>query len=118
MTGGDPGRTATLQQTLSPSPGPPSSGPFVQGSLKAYPNPARNQPVSLAYRLTEPADVEVRILDTSGHEVASFTRSGRRSDNVEIWDPGHAPAGLYLAQLRFKGATSDHTETVLVGVLR
>ena len=118
MTGGDPGRTATLQQTLSPSPGPPSSGPFVQGSLKAYPNPARNQPVSLAYRLTEPADVEVRILDTSGHEVASFTRSGRRSDNVEIWDPGHAPAGLYMAQLRFKGATSDHTETVLVGVLR
>jgi len=90
----------------------------VQGSLKAYPNPARNQPVSLAYRLTEPADVEVRILDTSGHEVASFTRSGRRSDNVEIWDPGHAPAGLYLAQLRFKGATGDHTETVLVGVLR
>ena len=118
MAGGDPGRTATLPATLSPTAGAPTTGPLVQGSLKAYPNPARNRPVSLAYRLTEPADVEVRILDTSGHEVASFTRSGRRADNVEIWDPGRAPAGLYLAQVRFKGATSDHVETVLVGVLR
>jgi len=118
MSGGDPGRSATLLETLAPTAGAPKSGPFVQGSLKAYPNPARNQPVSLAYRLSEPADVEIRILDTSGHEVASFARSGRRSDNVEIWDPGHAPSGLYLAQLRFKSATSDHTETVLVGVLR
>jgi hypothetical protein len=118
MSGGDPGRTATLYETLSPTAGAPSQGPFIQGSLKAYPNPARKQPVSLAYRLTEPAEVEIRILDTSGHEVASFTRSGRRADNVEVWDPGRAPAGLYLAQLRFRGATSDHTETVLVGVLR
>lgn len=118
MTGGDPGRSATLARGVSPVAPAPTKGPYVRGSLKAYPNPARNQPVSLAYRLTEPADVEIRILDSSGHEITRFAGSGRRADNVETWNPGHAPAGLYLARLRFRAADSDHTETVLVGVLR
>jgi hypothetical protein len=118
MTGGDPGRTATLSQASSPIAPAASRGPYVQGSLKAYPNPAHNSPVSLAYQLTEPAEVDIRILDASGHEVARLERSGRRADNVEVWDPGRAPAGLYLAHVRFRGAGTEHTETVLVGVLR
>ncbi|TMQ72439.1 MAG: hypothetical protein E6K80_02755 [Candidatus Eisenbacteria bacterium] len=118
MSGGDPGRTATLGQAVSPVAGVASNGPYVQGSLKAYPNPAHHQPVSLAYQLTEAADVEIRILDASGHEVTRFSRAGRRADNVEVWDPGRAPAGLYLARVHFRGATSEHTETVLLGVLR
>src|SRR5207247_2814443 len=96
----------------------PSAGPLVRGSLKAYPNPALRKPVTFAYRLTEPGDVEFRILDTSGHEVASFTRRARQADNVEVWDPGALPAGLYIARLRFKGATSDEVKTVPVGLVR
>ncbi len=88
------------------------------GSLKAYPNPARRQPVSFAFELTEPAQVEFRILDTSGHEVASFSRSGLQADNLVTWDPGRLPAGLYLAQLRFRGSRGDRRETMQVGVLR
>jgi hypothetical protein len=118
MVGGDPGRTSTLPDDRSPVAAAASSGPYVPGSLKAYPNPARQQPVSLAYQLTEPADVDIRIVDASGHSVASFTREGRRADNVEVWDPGNAPAGLYLARLKFHGASSEHVETILVGVLR
>ena len=118
MLGGDPGRTATLADDRSPIAAAASRGPYVTGSLKAYPNPARRQPVTLAYRLSEPADVDIRILDSSGHQMAAFSRAGMRSDNVEVWDPGNAPAGLYLARLRFRGAGSEHTETVLVGVLR
>jgi len=118
MLGGDPGRTATLPSDRSPVAGASSAGPYVPGSLKVYPNPARRQPVGFAYQLTEPADVEFRILDTSGHEVASFRREGRRADNLEVWDPGSAPAGLYLARLRFRGAGTQHDEMVPVGVLR
>ena len=118
MLGGGPGRTATLADVVSPTAGAPSAGPYIPGSLKAYPNPARNQSVSLAYRLSEAANVEIRILDASGHEVAHFSGTGRRADNLEVWNPGSAPAGLYLARLRFRGPTADHTETVLVGVLR
>jgi hypothetical protein len=118
MMGGDPGRTAALpaiRATSAPSPGP---GPLVAGSLKAYPNPARRQPVSFAYQLTEPVQVDFRILDTSGHEVASFSRAGLQADNLVVWDPGRLPAGLYVAQLRFRGSRGDRRETLPVAVLR
>jgi hypothetical protein len=120
MVGGNPGRTAALEidPVLNPSTPGPAPGPLVRGSLKAYPNPARRRPVSFAFQLSEPADVEFRILDTSGHQVASFARRGRQSDNLEIWDPGSLPAGLYMARLRFRGGSSEHTEVVPIGVIR
>jgi len=118
MMGGDPGRTSALPASRSTTAPAAARGPLVAGSLKAYPNPARRQPVSFAYQLTEPADVEFRILDSSGHEVASFTRPGLQADNLVVWDPGRLPAGLYLAQLRFHGRLSERRETMPVGVLR
>jgi hypothetical protein len=118
MVGGDPGRSSALpalRTTIAPA---PVAGPLENGSLHAFPNPARRRPVSFAYRLTEPAEVDFTILDTSGHEVASFTRSGRRADNLEIWDPGSVPAGLYVARLRFRGASSSQSEAITLGLLR
>jgi hypothetical protein len=102
MLGGDPGRTSAL----------------VRGSLKAYPNPARRHPVFFGFRLTEAADVEFRVLDTSGHQVASFSRAGLQGENVQVWDPGALPAGLYLARLRFRGTASERVEVLQLGVLR
>ena len=90
----------------------------MAGSLKAYPNPARRSPVSFAYQLTEPAEVDFRILDSSGHEVASFSRAGIQADNLVVWDPGRLPAGLYIAQLRFHGSRGERRENVPVAVLR
>lgn len=118
MVGGDPGRTSSLPAERTATASASSSGPLVRGSLKVYPNPARRKPVSFAYQLTEPAEVEFRILDSSGHEVASFSRSGRRADNLETWDPGTVPAGLYVARLRFKGETSEQRQVVSVGLIR
>ena len=62
--------------------------------------------------------MEFRILDTSGHEVASFTRPGLQGENVQVWEPGHVPAGLYLARVRFRGASSERVEVLQVGLLR
>lgn len=118
MLGGDPGRSSALPASRSPIAGAPTAGPLLEGSLRAFPNPARRRPVSFAYQLTEAADVDFRILDTSGHEVASFTRPGRRSDNLEVWDPGRIPAGLYVARLRFRGASGTHDAAITVGLLR
>ncbi len=118
MVGGDPGRSSALPLERTPSGEPASAGPLVDGSLKAYPNPARRKPVRFAYRLTEPGQVEFRIMDSSGHQVASFTRPARQADNVETWDPGSLPAGLYVARLKFRGATSERVETLPVGLLR
>jgi hypothetical protein len=120
MLGGDPGRTSSLAVNATPLAPLPAAGPLVHGSLMAYPNPARRQTVTFAFSLTEPADVEVRIFDTSGHEVSSFSRPGLQGtfDAPIIWDPGTLPAGLYLARLRFRGATSEAVGVLQVGVLR
>jgi M6 family metalloprotease-like protein len=118
MVGGDPGRTSALTGQRTPVAAAPSPGPLVSGSLKAFPNPARRSAVRFAYQLTEPAEVEFRILDASGHEVTSFIRSGRQADNLEIWDPGDAPAGLYLAQVRFRSASGERRELVPLGLIR
>jgi M6 family metalloprotease-like protein len=118
MLGGDPGRTSSLPTARMASTPAASAGPLIHGSLKAYPNPARRRPVSFAYQLTEPADVEFRILDASGHEVASFARSGQRADNLEVWEPGDLPAGLYLARLRFRAAGHEEVQILPVGLIR
>jgi hypothetical protein len=118
MLGGDPARTCWLpaaRTTVAPS---PHSGPLAAGSLKAYPNPARQRPVTIAYTLTEPARVEFRILDTSGHQVASFARDGRIADNLEIWEPGAVPAGLYMVHVRIRAQDSETTQVVPVGILK
>lgn len=118
MAGGDAGRTSSLPSARTSNPSAPSAGPLVNASLKAYPNPSRRQPVTIAYQLTEDATVEVRILDASGHEVTRWTRAGVRADNLDRWDPSGVPAGLYVAHLRFSGANGTRTATVPIGVLR
>jgi hypothetical protein len=118
MLGSDPQRTFALPLSSTPTPVAASAGPLVNGSLKAYPNPARRKPVHFAYRLTESAAVEFRILDTSGHQVASFTREGYAGENVHEWDPGALPAGLYLARVRFDAGRDARTEILSIGVLR
>ena len=118
MLGGDPGRSFALSPSATSGPPAPSPGPLVAGSLKAYPNPARRRPIQFAYQLSEDAAVEFRILDASGHEVARWSRSGRRSDNLETWDPSGVPAGLYVARVRFAGPGGAHVESLPLGVLR
>ena len=113
-----PAARARCAPAATQQPGRRTAGPLVSGSLKAYPNPARRKPVQFAYQLTEDASVEFDILDTSGHEVAHWTRSGRRSDNYETWDPTGVPAGLYVARVRFSGPGGSRTESVPLGIVR
>ena len=118
MLGGDPGRTCALPDARSPVATAAAAGPVVHGSVMAFPNPARRRPVSFAYKLTEEASVDFRIMDASGHEVARFRRAGQRSDNLEIWDPGALPAGLYMARLEFQGAHGSQVKVLPVGLIR
>jgi hypothetical protein len=118
MLGGDPQRTSSLPASRTPALLASRPGPLERGSLKAFPNPARNTRVKFAYNLSEAAQVQFTILDASGHEVASFVRAGQRADNLEVWDPGALPAGLYVARLRFIGPGGEQQATVSLGLLR
>jgi hypothetical protein len=117
--GGDVGRSHALSpERTVVAPLPVAGGPLVAGSLKAYPNPARRRPVNLAFQLTAPADVEFRIVDASGHEVASFARSGVQADNFVVWEPGELASGLYLVRVRVRGGGAEQIMTIPVGLLR
>ena len=118
MLGGDPGRTCALPDNANSVPPAVTPGPLVSGSLKAYPNPARRKPVQFAYQLSEDAAVEFRIMDASGHEIARWERAGRRSDNLDVWDPRGLPAGLYVAHIRFEGPGGSRTENLPLGILQ
>ncbi|MEO5618440.1 MAG: T9SS type A sorting domain-containing protein [Candidatus Eisenbacteria bacterium] len=118
MLGGDAQRTSSLPSSRTSLASAPRRGPLIAGTLKAFPNPARRQAVSIAYTLTEPARVEVRVLDTAGQEVASFQRDGRIAENLEVWNPGAAPAGLYLVHVKIRGATTTTSGVLPVGVLK
>ncbi len=118
MVGGDPGRTSALLESRTPSPAAASPGPLVRASFKAFPNPARRKPVEFAFTLSEPAQVEFRIVDSSGHEVASFSRHGERAENLVVWDPGALPAGLYVARVKFSGPGGSQVAIQPVGLLR
>jgi hypothetical protein len=118
MLGGDPERTCWLPAARTSIARAPTTGPLVGGTCKAFPNPARRHPITFAYTLTEPAQVEFRILDTSGHEVASFQREGRIAENLETWEPGAVPAGLYLVHVKFRSHGAEATQVIQVGVLK
>jgi hypothetical protein len=118
MLGQDPGRRSALPATATPAPAPSLAGPLEKGSFKAYPNPARRSPFTFAYTLSEAAQVEFRILDASGHEVAQFVRDGARAENTVVWDPGALPAGLYLARVKFSGAGGSQIGVLQLGLIR
>ncbi|MGH7725227.1 MAG: hypothetical protein ACREOU_07325 [Candidatus Eiseniibacteriota bacterium] len=100
--GGGPGRAYSSSRVYSFTSGGVTS-PVIPGSLVCFPNPARQKPVTFAFRLSEPARVSVRIFDSAAHEVDSFERDGSSSDNALVWDPSGRKSGLYVARIEVAG---------------
>lgn len=116
MWRGNSGRTSALVA-------PPSDGSIAQnrlivdGSLKCYPNPAKRQPLQVAFSLREPASCTLEIFDASGRKVAEMSHQGLRSDNHITWDPRDQGPGLYVGRLQVRSATTAETHVVHMGVL-
>jgi len=102
--GGGPGRAYAITGAFSVSPGVAGAATAIlPGTFKIYPDPARQAPVTLAFRLKEAGQVSVKIYDAAAREVAAFTRAGAASDNAIVWDPGAHPSGLYVARIEVPG---------------
>ncbi len=84
------------------------------GITAVYPNPAPAGPVSVAFRLAEPAEVTLRVFDARGRLVAERGLGAREpllADDVVAWDGRddagrRAAAGVYWAQLRMGARTA------------
>lgn len=117
LWGGDARRSFSLLQ--SPGTGSPGEGtPLVGGSVVCYPNPARWRPVTVSYRLSEPAGVTLTVFDPSGREVARLEQQGLASDNALVWDTAGAAPGLYLGRLEVRGASGSQNQLLHIGVLK
>jgi hypothetical protein len=87
--GGTPGRAYVLDRVFSTSPAIAGAGSTIlPGTFKCYPNPARQSPVTFAFRLNAPESVTIRIFDPAAREVGTITRDAGASDNAIVWDPG------------------------------
>jgi len=99
--GGTPGRAYVLDRVFTTSPAITDAGSTIlPGTFKCYPNPARQSPVTFAFRLNAPESVTIRIFDPAAREVGTITRDAGASDNAIVWDPGDRPSGLYVARVQ------------------
>ncbi|MEL6616747.1 MAG: hypothetical protein AAFQ43_13475 [Bacteroidota bacterium] len=77
----------------------PARGPAAE-LLAPGPNPASGA-VQVRYRLAEPGDVDLRVVDALGREVAVLTRGRRpRGEHAATWHPEPLAAGVYAVVLR------------------
>ncbi len=100
--GGGPGRGYSTDRVFAFNSGGETS-PVIPGSLVCYPNPARQKPVTFAFRLSEPSRVSVRIFDSAAREVDRFEHDASASDNALVWDPSGRRSGLYVARIEVQG---------------
>ena len=70
---------------------------ILDGTLKAYPNPARQQPITFAFRMREAGRVQVSIYDAAARLVERLERDGSASDNAITWDPAGRASGLAVS---------------------
>lgn len=76
---------------------------ILDGQVRAYPNPARQQPITFAFRLREPGRITLSVYDASARLVERIERDGSASDNAITWDPAGRTSGLYVARIEVPG---------------
>ena len=79
------------------------NGTGLDGTLRCYPNPARQKPVTFAFRLREAARTTLSIYDPTARLIDRLERDGSASDNEITWDPAGKASGLYVARLEVAG---------------
>jgi hypothetical protein len=100
--GGGPTRSWADPTIYAPTVGGGPSA-ILAGTLRAYPNPARRQPITFAFRLRDPGPVTVSVYDAAARLVERIERDGSPSDNAITWDPAGRTSGLYVARIEVPG---------------
>ena len=102
--GGGPTRSYSDPTVYPPVTGGSVAASIVDGSLVCYPNPARREPITFAFRLQAAGPVTISVYDASARLVDLIERDGSASDNAITWDPAGRTSGLYVARIEAGGA--------------
>ncbi len=101
--GGGPTRSYADGMIYEPTGGGSSTSAIVEGSLVCYPNPARREPITFAFRLEAAGPVTISVYDAAARLVQRIDRDGTVSDNAITWDPAGLTSGLYVARIEAGG---------------
>jgi hypothetical protein len=99
------GTTVTLIQPLTPPVTQSLSGAEPPGALRlaVSPNPF-NPTTTLSYTLPEAADVELKVFNLIGQEVATLVSGAQAAGNHRVsFNAGWLPSGLYLSRITAGG---------------
>jgi len=97
---GGPAHAGALGACAAPVQGPD----FVESSVFAWPNPAREGKVWVSYELGEPRAVEFEVYDAAGSLVTTWEETGVRGRNESEWDLADVPSGVYLIKVNVLSA--------------
>ncbi len=78
----------------------PVEMPLSFNLIGSYPNPFNNETI-ISYQLPTPAEVDLRVFDVMGRQVAVLFQGHNEEGVHEItWSPENQAAGVYFVQLR------------------
>jgi hypothetical protein len=81
-------------------------------SLSVYPNPG-NAEFRISYTLPRATDVELRIFDVNGREIAMLANEMKSAgEHVQTWNAGDVASGIYFVTLKSDAAT--RTEKIVL----
>jgi hypothetical protein len=96
---GDKGTIAVYQKDLIQDPIIVIDSP-TKVDIQNYPNPF-NPSTIISFALPEQTDVELRIYDVLGKEVATLVNESKPAGSYEVeWNASDLPSGVYIYQLR------------------
>lgn len=97
----------------------PSAGAALLQSAYNWPNPNIDNHTFIRYRLSEAAEVNIRIFDLAGDLVTSLAGSGLGSTDNEVrWDLTAIQSGVYIARIEASGGGKNAVQLVKIAVVK
>lgn len=113
----DVGNTNAYPRSLVPPKPAESPVPLLKGAY-CYPNPVNGNSAILRFFLSEKANINVKIFNTSGELVHQIRRTDTigQSENEIIWDVSKFSSGFYICRIEADGSKGKKVAFVKVAV--
>lgn len=119
-----PQQYATPGNTNLAAAGASAPGADIEGLLPEklaynWPNPNVDNVTFIRYRLTDVADVTIRIYDLAGDLVAELPGTGfANTDNEVRWDLTNVQSGVYLGRIEAVGGSQTGVQVIKIAVVK
>jgi hypothetical protein len=97
--GGDASGAGAYPDSLLPGAPEEGDGLLVPDRTYCYPNPAKEEDLTVRVFLEEAADIEVEIMDVAGEVVKRFEGVGEPTVNEFTWETSGVASGLYIVHV-------------------